>query len=82
VCTAHRSAPPKRRAGQRASTPPLRELGNDPATGQPFKIHRADVLGGDDDDGNVCGGRIAVERVDDLETAHVGHQQVQQNQIG
>ncbi len=29
---------PKRRAGQRASTPPLRELGNDPATGKPMVI--------------------------------------------
>ncbi len=29
---------PKRRAGQRASTPPLRELGTDPATGKPMVI--------------------------------------------
>ncbi|MDT5243537.1 MAG: topoisomerase, partial [Mycobacterium sp.] len=29
---------PKRRAGQRASTPPLRELGNDPATEKPMVI--------------------------------------------
>jgi DNA topoisomerase-1 len=29
---------PKRRAGQRGSTPPLRELGNDPATGKPMVI--------------------------------------------
>ncbi|HEX3545766.1 MAG TPA: topoisomerase C-terminal repeat-containing protein, partial [Mycobacterium sp.] len=29
---------PKRRAGQRASTPPLRELGDDPATGKPMVI--------------------------------------------
>ncbi|OBG15749.1 DNA topoisomerase I [Mycolicibacterium celeriflavum] len=29
---------PKRRGGQRASAPPLRELGNDPATGQPMVI--------------------------------------------
>jgi DNA topoisomerase-1 len=29
---------PKRRAGQRASTPPLRELGNDSATGKPMVI--------------------------------------------
>ena len=29
---------PKRRAGERASTPPLRELGNDPATGKPMVI--------------------------------------------
>src|SRR4029077_12726921 len=29
---------PKRRAGQRASTPPLRELGNDPATGKQMVI--------------------------------------------
>ena len=29
---------PKRRAGQRASTPPLRELGNDPASGKPMVI--------------------------------------------
>jgi DNA topoisomerase-1 len=29
---------PKRRAGQRASTPPLRELGNDPATDKPMVI--------------------------------------------
>jgi DNA topoisomerase-1 len=31
-------AEPKRRAGQRASTPPLRELGEDPATGKPMVI--------------------------------------------
>jgi len=31
-------AEPKRRAGQRASTPPLRELGNDPASGSPMVI--------------------------------------------
>ncbi|MDX1886733.1 type I DNA topoisomerase [Mycolicibacterium sp. 120270] len=29
---------PKRRAGQRASAPPLRELGEDPATGKPMVI--------------------------------------------
>ncbi len=29
---------PKRRAGQRASAPPLRELGNDPATAKPMVI--------------------------------------------
>ena len=29
---------PKRHAGQRASTPPLRELGTDPATGKPMVI--------------------------------------------
>ncbi|HET6736890.1 type I DNA topoisomerase [Mycobacterium sp.] len=29
---------PKRRAGQRASAPPLRELGTDPASGQPMVI--------------------------------------------
>jgi len=29
---------PKRRAGQRASSPPLRELGEDPATGKPMVI--------------------------------------------
>ena len=29
---------PKRRAGQRASAPPLRELGTDPATGKPMVI--------------------------------------------
>jgi DNA topoisomerase-1 len=29
---------PKRRAGQGASTPPLRELGNDPASGKPMVI--------------------------------------------
>ena len=29
---------PKRRAGQRASVPPLRELGSDPATGKPMVI--------------------------------------------
>jgi DNA topoisomerase-1 len=29
---------PKRRAGQRASTPPLRELGTDPATDKPMVI--------------------------------------------
>ncbi|KKW62696.1 type I DNA topoisomerase [Mycolicibacterium elephantis] len=31
-------AEPKRRGGQRASAPPLRELGNDPATGKPMVI--------------------------------------------
>jgi len=31
-------AEPKRRAGQRASAPPLRELGEDPATGRPMVI--------------------------------------------
>ncbi|ULE35065.1 type I DNA topoisomerase [Mycobacterium sp. IDR2000157661] len=31
-------AEPKRRAGQRASAPPLRELGNDPASGKPMVI--------------------------------------------
>lgn len=31
-------AEPKRRAGQRAATPPLRELGNDPATDKPMVI--------------------------------------------
>jgi DNA topoisomerase I len=31
-------AEPKRRAGQRAATPPLRELGNDPASGKPMVI--------------------------------------------
>ncbi len=31
-------AEPKRRGGQRASAPPLRELGNDPATGSPMVI--------------------------------------------
>ncbi|WP_326544919.1 type I DNA topoisomerase [Mycolicibacterium sp. ND9-15] len=31
-------AEPKRRGGQRAAAPPLRELGNDPATGKPMVI--------------------------------------------
>jgi DNA topoisomerase-1 len=31
-------AEPKRRGGQRAATPPLRELGNDPASGKPMVI--------------------------------------------
>uniref|UniRef100_UPI0032B15129 type I DNA topoisomerase n=1 Tax=uncultured Mycolicibacterium sp. TaxID=2320817 RepID=UPI0032B15129 len=31
-------AEPKRRAGQRAAAPPLRELGNDPASGKPMVI--------------------------------------------
>lgn len=31
-------AEPKRRGGQRASAPPLRELGNDPASGKPMVI--------------------------------------------
>src|SRR6185503_16671564 len=48
---------------------------------QPLAFHGADGLGREHDDGNGRRLRIPVEGFDDVESAHVGHHQVQHDQV-
>jgi hypothetical protein len=49
---------------------------------QGLTVHRCDLFGGDHQDRDARGAGVGLQRMDDIEPGHVGHHQIEQDEVG